>query len=218
MWFDYLLQSSISCSFYVGLWFVYLLQGSLSCLLLICSGDLLNFVVMAESPFFGVIPTENMENRSMLQLANENLNTKITNVPLNMTNYIQLSRAVRMYLGGKLLLEYVDKTVTNQMWVTHGNAKWKAYNMMVMSWILNSMETDVSEGLYHLDIANEVWDTLHELYANKKNMAWVYEIKQLNANHKQGDKSASSYCTKLRRYWQELAYQRDIIYHYQKDA
>lgn len=70
---------------------------------------------MAESPFFGVIPTENMENRSMLQLANENLNTKITNVPLNMTNYIQLSRAVRMYLGGKLLLEYVDKTVTNQM-------------------------------------------------------------------------------------------------------
>ena len=44
----------------------------------------------------------------MLQLANENPNIKITNIPLNMTNYyIQWSRAVKMYLGGKLSLVYI---------------------------------------------------------------------------------------------------------------
>ena len=152
----------------------------------------------------------------MLRLVNENPNIKITNVPLNMTNYIQWSRAVRMYSGGKLLLGYIDGIVTEPE--ANDPCHAEAYNMMVMSWMLNSMEPDVSEGLYQLDTAKEVWDTLHELYVDKNNMARIYEIKQLIANHRQGDKSASSYYTKLRSYWQELSYLQDTEFHCQKDA
>ena len=65
--------------------------------------------------------------------------------------------------------------------------------MTVMSWMLNSMEPDVSEALYELNTTKEVWDTVYELYANKNNMARIYEVKQLIANHRQGDKSASSF-------------------------
>ena len=153
-------------------------------------------IVMAESSFLGVVSTDNMENGSMLRLANENPNIKITNVPLNKINYIQWSRAVRMYLGGKLLLGYIDGTVIEPEANDPRHAEWKAYNTMVMSWMLNSIEPDVSERLYQLDTAKELWDTLHELYAYKNNMARINEIKQLIANYRQGNKFAFSHYTK----------------------
>ena len=73
----------------------------------------------------------------MLRLASENPNIKITNVPLNMTNYIQWSRAIKMYLGGKLLLGYIDGSVVEPAVTDTKHAEWKAYNMMIMSWMLN---------------------------------------------------------------------------------
>lgn len=90
--------------------------------------------------------------------------------------------------------------------------------MMIMSWMLNSMKPDVSEGLYELNTAKKVWDTVYDLYADKNNMTRIYEVKQLIANHRQGEKSTSSYYTKLRSYWQELSYLRNIEFYCQKDA
>ena len=123
-----------------------------------------------------------------------------------------------MYLGGKLLLGYIDGSVVEPDVTDTKHAEWKAYNMMIMSWMLNSMEPDVSEGLYELNTTKEVWDTVYDLYADKNNMARIHEVKQLIANHRQGDTSASSYYTKLRSDWQELAYLRNIEFHCQKDA
>lgn len=54
---------------------------------------------MAKSPFFEVVSIDNMGNRPMLRFANEDPKIKITNVPLNMTNCIQWSMAVKMSLG-----------------------------------------------------------------------------------------------------------------------
>lgn len=122
---------------------------------------------MAKSPFFRVVSIDSMGYRPMLRLANEDHNIKITNVPLNMTNCIQWSMAVKIYLCWKLLLGYIDGIVTEPDVSDPRHAEWKTYNMMVMSWMLNSMEPDVSEGRYQLDIAKEMWDTLHDLYANK---------------------------------------------------
>ena len=49
-------------------------------------------------------------------------------------------------------------------------------------------------------------------------MACIYEMRKIIANHRQGDKSASSFYTSLRSYWQELGNLRDIESHCQKDA
>ena len=65
------------------------------------------------------------------------------------------------------MLGYIDGTIIEPDVSDPRHAEWKTYSVMVMFWMLNSMEPEVSEGWYQSDTAKEVWDTLHDLYANK---------------------------------------------------
>ena len=60
---------------------------------------------------------------------------------------------------------------------------------MVMPWMLNSMEPDMSEGLSELNTTIKARDTLHELCTNKDKPAQIYEVKQIIPCHRQLDKS-----------------------------
>lgn len=60
---------------------------------------------------------------------------------------------------------------------------------MVMSWMSNSMEPDMSEGLYELITTIKERDALCELYTNKDKPAQIYEVKQMIPCHRQWDKS-----------------------------
>lgn len=41
---------------------------------------------------------------------------------------------------------------------------WKANNMLVVSWLLNCVEPDIGEGLYTVNMAKKIWNTLYELH------------------------------------------------------
>lgn len=56
-----------------------------------------------------------------------------------------------------------------------------------MSWLLNFIEPEISEGLYSLKKA-KVWDTLHELVTDLDNVARIYGLKQLIAVQWQDEK------------------------------
>lgn len=44
---------------------------------------------------------------------------------------------------------------------------------MVISWLFNSMETHNNQHVYLLEIAKEIWDTIHGLYSDEDNLACI---------------------------------------------
>lgn len=75
---------------------------------------------------------------------------------------------------------------------------------MVMSWLWESMEPNISLTCMFLSSSKEIWEFLKRSYSKAKDDALIYEIQVKAASTKQGDLSASEYVSVLQTCWQEL--------------
>uniref|UniRef100_A0A6N2NBE4 Retrotransposon Copia-like N-terminal domain-containing protein n=1 Tax=Salix viminalis TaxID=40686 RepID=A0A6N2NBE4_SALVM len=67
----------------------------------------------------------------------------ITAHKLNGQNYLQWSQSILMFIRGKEKDEYITGTSTAPDPEAPTHKKWIAENNMVMSWLVNSMTTDI---------------------------------------------------------------------------
>lgn len=80
---------------------------------------------------------------------------------------------------------------------------WDRCNIMIMSWINNSIVLEITQSILWMDTAEEVWKDLKDrfyqgdVFRNSDLQEDIYTTKQ-------GDGSISTYFTKLKRLWQEL--------------
>ena len=69
----------------------------------------------------------------------------VTNHRLNGHNYLQWSQSVMMFISGKGRDDYLTRE-TNPLEKTDPQYKiWKSENNMVISWLINSMTTEIGE-------------------------------------------------------------------------
>ncbi|KAK1587896.1 hypothetical protein Q3G72_018028 [Acer saccharum] len=54
---------------------------------------------------------------------------------------------------------------------------WKAENSMVMSWLINSINNEISEDFMFYETAKEIRDAVKETYSNNKNTVELFAIK-----------------------------------------
>jgi methyltransferase-like protein len=54
----------------------------------------------------------------------------------------------------------------------------KAKNLMIMSWLLYSMLSKISQGYLFLCTAKEVWDAVAQKYSKMGNVTQIYELKR----------------------------------------
>ena len=99
------------------------------------------------------------------------------------------------YLTGKTVQPKNDDPLHDQ---------WDTDNSTVMSWLLNSMQPDISNGFLFMDTAMEIWDAVAQTYSQKENMAQIYDLKCRIHNSKQRDSSIAAYFHTLRALWLEL--------------
>jgi hypothetical protein len=74
---------------------------------------------------------------------------------------------------------------------------------MIISWISNSVEPEISQSILWMDTAAEVWKDLKDRFYQGD----VFRISDLQEEIymlKQGDSTISSYYTKMKKLWQEL--------------
>ncbi|XP_058733978.1 uncharacterized protein LOC131605662 [Vicia villosa] len=74
---------------------------------------------------------------------------------------------------------------------------------MVMAWLTNSIDKEISESVLWMDSAKEIWDELHERY----HQGDIFRISNLQEEiyaHKQGDQTITRYFTTLKKLWQEF--------------
>lgn len=81
---------------------------------------------------------------------------------------------------------------------------WVSENMLIMNWIINSMEEGISRSFKYSTTAKELWDSIEAAYAQKRNNARIFELKMVIASFQQGTLSIGDYHSRFRVLWIEL--------------
>ncbi|KAF3780056.1 hypothetical protein EJ110_NYTH40065 [Nymphaea thermarum] len=112
-------------------------------------------------------------------------------VKLDGLNYEIWSTSFMMSVTGhrkKYLLEEDEPVIK-----TGKYALWEEDNSMVMSWIMNSVDSSISPTIAYYTTAKEMWDFLRETYSHDKNMSKVFQVEEELYKLQQGDMSLPQY-------------------------
>ncbi|KAK4837536.1 hypothetical protein QYF36_006272 [Acer negundo] len=97
-----------------------------------------------------------------------------------------------------------------------GYGAWSRCNDMVHSWIVNTLSPKISDSVIYYSTANEVWEDLCEQFS-QSNVPCIFEIQRDIAYFRQEQLSVSTYYTKLKGLWDELASYNDAAHGAQQD-
>ena len=66
---------------------------------------------------------------------------------------------------------------------------WDEDNDIVMSWIMNSVEPHIADGLIYYNTAKQMWDNLRDTYSQETNVSRILQVEQEIYNLQQGDQT-----------------------------
>lgn len=112
-------------------------------------------------------------------------------------------------LGAKNKLAFIDISILVANLVDLNRCAWEHYNFLVHSWILNSVNAQISQTLVLLENANDVWNDLKEIFA-KANCIRVSNLCVEFNNLKQESRCLIDYLIEIHGLWEELKSYRVI--------
>ncbi|RVW23954.1 Retrovirus-related Pol polyprotein from transposon TNT 1-94 [Vitis vinifera] len=128
----------------------------------------------------------------------------ITAHKLNGQNYLQWSQSILMFIRGKEKDDYITGALAAPETTASTYKKWIAENNMVMSWLVNSMTTDIGENFLSFDTAKEIWDIAKETFSDKENTSEIIQIEGILHNLRKGNLTVTEYFNTLTRLWRQL--------------
>ncbi|KAL5796664.1 hypothetical protein ACOSQ2_001484 [Xanthoceras sorbifolium] len=127
----------------------------------------------------------------------------LVTTPLTGKNFLTWSRSVKIALGVKLKLGFIDGSYKVPNKDSPLYDQWTRVNCMITSWILNSKSKDIVEAFLYASTAKELWCELEERY-EESNGLLLYQIQREISSITQGSMSVTQYYNKLKRLWDEL--------------
>ncbi|KAB5519408.1 hypothetical protein DKX38_023727 [Salix brachista] len=130
---------------------------------------------------------------------------------LNGDNYTTWCRSIRLSLGAKNKLGFIEGTVKipsaseNPDQYSH----WLQCNDMVLSWILNSVQPEIADSVIYSTTAHEIWEDLKERFS-QSNAPRIFQLHREITSLTQGHMSVACYFTKIKGLWDELASYNDL--------
>ena len=83
-------------------------------------------------------------------------------------------------------------------------AIWDAENSMVMTWLVNSMEEDISSNYMCYPTAQELWENVNQMYSDLGNQSQIFELTLKLGEIQQGEDNVTKYFNSLKWIWQDL--------------
>ncbi|XP_038995860.1 uncharacterized protein LOC120153902 isoform X2 [Hibiscus syriacus] len=117
-------------------------------------------------------------------------------------NYTVWSRSMRIALLAKNKLGLVDGTCCKEDYDEILHSQWERCNAVVLSWILNTVSSDLSAGIVFASSAVQVWSDLKERF-DKVDGSRIFFLHREIATLNQGDSTVSTYFTRLKLLWDE---------------
>ncbi|KAL0410896.1 UNVERIFIED_CONTAM: hypothetical protein Slati_3679300 [Sesamum latifolium] len=149
------------------------------------------------------IVIESTPNPSSGDLQNSNPSYR-----LNGRNYLQWSQIVRTFLKGRGKLDHL--TGIGPKPKDPNFATWDEEDSMIMSWLWNLMQPEISGNHMFLTTAQEIWESVRQAYSKMKDAALMYEIKTRISSSKQGTLSVTEYYNMMKSFWLELDHYQSI--------
>ena len=109
-----------------------------------------------------------------------------------------------MFILGKEKDDYITGASAALETTAPIHKKWIAENNMVMSWLVNSMTTDIGEIFFSFDTAKEIWDMAKETFLDKENTSEIIHIEGILHDLRQGNLTVTEYFNTLTHLWGQL--------------
>ncbi|XP_061374022.1 uncharacterized protein LOC133316302 [Gastrolobium bilobum] len=129
---------------------------------------------------------------------------QITSHRLNGRNYVQWCQSVKLFIQAKGKMGYLDGKKVKPAEREPGYDAWVTENALVMTWLTNSMEPDISQTYLFLDTAHEIWEAVKEYYSDLGNASQAFDLNTKVKELRQGGMTITEYFLALKILWQEL--------------
>ncbi|KAJ7961445.1 Retrovirus-related Pol polyprotein from transposon TNT 1-94 [Quillaja saponaria] len=154
-------------------------------------------------------------SRSRVGISNDNPSLQISPVKFDGNNFLAWSRSCLLFIQARGLYGYV---IGSKSKPANGDPlleSWISENSLVMSWLINSMQPQISRGYLLLDSADKMWTALCQTYSQVRNDIQVFELRKKLHETKQGELTIAQYFAELSGLWQELDYYQEyqLVHH-----
>ena len=109
-----------------------------------------------------------------------------------------------MYISGKGKDEYLTGEVVPPKVGDPKFRLWEIENNIVISWLVNSMTTEIGENFLLYCTAHEILEVGKEFYLSKEKTSAIFEIETTIHDLRQGELSVTQFYNALSHYWQQL--------------
>ncbi|XP_019053968.1 PREDICTED: uncharacterized protein LOC104601120 isoform X1 [Nelumbo nucifera] len=149
-------------------------------------------------------------NGDPMALANlDHPRMQLVMIPLTDNNYLSWSRLIKIALGAKVKLEFIDGRCVMPEEDSADYDQWIRVDCMIRSWILNSISKEIVEAFLYASTARELWLELEERFG-ESNGPQIYRIQREISAISQGSQLVVKYFTKLKKLWDELVCMQPI--------
>lgn len=119
-------------------------------------------------------------------------------------NYASWSRSMQIALNARNKFVIVNGSFEKPVATSPFLPQWERVNDLVITWILNTVADEISDGLNYVTTAKEVWLELAERFSGT-NGHRIYQVLKDTHSLEQGNKSVEVYFHKLKGLWDEYA-------------
>lgn len=118
-------------------------------------------------------------------------------------NYHAWNRSIQIALSAKLKLGFIDGSLIKPATDVNQITLWTRSNDLVISWILNSINSEIRNSVVYMKTAKKIWDDLSARFS-RTNIPRLFGLRKDLADLKQDTLSISAYFTKFRCLLEEL--------------
>lgn len=148
--------------------------------------------------------TSRSESVSPALIIPDSSSNLVTSHKLHGHNFLQWSQSVFMFICSRGKDGHLIGEITAPEPIDPKYQAWKTDDHLVMSWLINSMTTEVRENFMLFRIAKEIWEVARDTYSSTKNSSELFEIETRLYNLRQGELSVTQYFNTLTRCWLQL--------------
>uniref|UniRef100_A0A803LCR8 Retrotransposon Copia-like N-terminal domain-containing protein n=1 Tax=Chenopodium quinoa TaxID=63459 RepID=A0A803LCR8_CHEQI len=135
--------------------------------------------------------------------SSDHSSTTLGSIIFNGNNYLNWSRSVKMALGAKNKLGFINGKISKPSPDSDDYEKWIRNDYMIRCWLSASVSPSIAQQLLLCESSKAFWDELLEIYG-EINAPQLYLLKKELNNLQQNDLSVGDYYAKLRSYWDEI--------------
>ncbi|KAL0433233.1 UNVERIFIED_CONTAM: Retrovirus-related Pol polyprotein from transposon RE1 [Sesamum latifolium] len=118
----------------------------------------------------------------------DNPGMSLTSIPLDGSNFLTWSRSVKISLGAKMKLSFINGKIKKPEETDQTYEQWIRADYMVTSWILNSISKEIVESFLYTTTARELWIELETRFG-QGNGPMIYQLKREISSIAQGTMS-----------------------------